>query len=235
MRRSDWNGDVYIGSLLPAGCRINILENSPSAGEGYQHMSGVLNGRNKELPVCPNCFRAMFPVFDLDASDPQIAALNIWGKERLSIYVCPSCALYMKPYWVVLKNSPNVVGGERDGGEIMQDIQMPYGCRNVELRHLTAEDYPVNRQLISSFHSREHGSGVYHQIGGIPYRGGYDELECCCCGSLMKFAGCVDYDDLNVPLYEGEGQPVALIIGDSDCLNWFTCTVCRVVGFNWNH
>lgn len=53
----------------------------------------------------------------------------------------------------------------------------------------------------------------------------------------MRFAGIVDYDDLNAPLYEkydnGDQEPVALVIGDMDSLHYFTCPEGAVVGLKW--
>lgn len=100
---------------------------------------------------------------------------------------------------------------------------------------LIAEDYPTTEELAVELSLRKRHDGVYHQLGGVPFRGGYDELPCCKCKCPMNFAGCVDYDDLNVPLYEGEQrEPIALIIGDRDCLNIFTCKDCACIGVKWN-
>ena len=73
----------------------------------------------------------------------------------------------------------------------------------------------------------------HEQIGGKPIKGKDVELACVECGENMRFAGILDYDDLNVPLYEDEHRPVALIIGDSDCINFYTCLSCQVIGLKW--
>jgi hypothetical protein len=173
----------------------------------------------------------MFNVFDLDMADPAFSSLDLWNGRRLVVRVCPSCSLYFKRYWVVEMHGIRVVGGERDGGRILQDVRPPYPRRVIELLPLVADDYPTTPGRVHALQTRNHGDGIYHQIGGIPFRGGYPEMDCCVCGKPMRFCGIVDYDDLNVPLYEDdERRPVALIIGDYACLNVFTCRDCATVG-----
>jgi hypothetical protein len=50
----------------------------------------------------------------------------------------------------------------------------------------------------------------------------------------MQFAGIVDYDDMHVPLYSNN-EPLALVIGDVDCLHLFTCQKCSMLGVKWQY
>jgi hypothetical protein len=217
--------------VRPAGVRIRICREEPEVDD-LRHRAGNDDGRPHAS--CPNCGRVMFHVFDLDLADPLVAGLHVWDRERLVVRVCPSCALYFEPYWVVEGVVPVVIGGARDGGRILQDVRPPYPCRAIELRVLHDDDYPTTPERARALRSRLYDDGVYHQLGGVPVRGGFAQLECCTCARPMKFAGVVDYDDLNVPLYEDDDRrPVALVIGDGDCLDLFTCAECGVVGLSW--
>jgi hypothetical protein len=50
----------------------------------------------------------------------------------------------------------------------------------------------------------------------------------------MSFFGIVDYDDLNVPLSENGGTPVALIIGDRDYMTLLSCPECAIMRVDWS-
>jgi hypothetical protein len=230
MRKMDWNGNIYNGRDFPLGYRVNIL---PQGENDNGHKSGGII----ESAICPNCTRHLFAAFKFNNNDPRIRKLKIWNDQVFPILVCPACALYMEPYWVIISgnNEIKIIGGERDGGEILQDIETPYEERCVSLTELLPSEYPTHDDVVESFVRRTLAPGVYHQLGGLPSVGGYVELDCCECGSLMKFAGIVDYDDQNIPLYENDHQPVALIIGDGDRLHIFTCIMCNVIGLKWNH
>jgi hypothetical protein len=219
----------------PPGYRMHIPgrdEGDPS-GSNPHFSGGTLQGHVREIS-CPNCDKLLFPVFQLSLSDKRVRDLGLWGREFLQVLVCPSCALYMEPYWILFRDSSvEILGGERDGGDILNSINTSYESRGIILEPLVAEDYPLTEQSLEAIVKRQRPPGVYHQIGGLPHRGDYDEMSCHSCGQLMRFAGIVDYDDLNVPLYENDHEPVALIIGDMNWLHYFTCAKCSAIGIKW--
>lgn len=228
----DWNGELFLGSP-PPGYRIRIL--GPDASTPADHVSG---GRPSDIPgdvLCPNCSGLMFVPYSVDMTVPGLRTLGLWSRPRLSVLVCPRCALYMEPYWVVFGETPTIVGGERDGGKVLQEVETPYEQRAAELSALAPDDYPTSHARIDALRARVRDPGVYHQIGGVPVFGGYDQLSCCRCNLPMAFTGVIDNDDLNVPLYEPGHEPVSLIIGDMDCLNVFACAACTVLGMKWVH
>jgi hypothetical protein len=128
----------------------------------------------------------------------------------------------MEDYWIHFDESGavfDIFGGERDGGGVLQDIDYPYYARKINL------------------YEHEVGSGnaspPRHQLGGFPFRDAGYLMHCPKCKGEMDFMGVLDYDDNNVPLYENDGHPVALIIGDNDCINIYSCAGCSVLGFHW--
>jgi hypothetical protein len=236
---NDWKDEIFIGNQLPPGYRLHILGKDESETVDPKiHFSGDHLEGDFDHVLCPNCSRPLFPIFKLDLRDKRVRDLGLWAKEYLQVLVCPSCAFYTKPYWIRFHSGViEVRGGRRDDGKILQDIVTPYESRVIKLESLVAEDYPLSKQSVLAFHTRTRPPGVYHQIGGLPKTRGYDEMNCCDCGKSMRFAGIVDYDDLNAPLYEkydnGHQEPVALVIGDMDSLHYFTCPECAVIGIKW--
>jgi hypothetical protein len=212
-----------------AGFRIVIRQTGTSPHQCGGDVVGV-----RAAPKCPNCGQLIFPVFRIDNQDPSVAALELWDLPLLQVLVCPSCALYMEPYWVRFDDDAiTIEGGERDGGDVLQKIESPYEVRPIELESLDTGIITDSTRL--RLLSREIPPGIYHQLGGEPFRGSLQPLSCYRCSNVMIFAGIVDYDDANVPLYEPVRRPVALIIGDGDCLHFFTCRSCAVVGLRWQH
>ena len=139
----------------------------------------------------------------------------------------------MQPYWVCFdRTTPEVVGGVRDGGGILQNVDAAYPTQPVELQPLEPRPLPSAEDLVGAPRKWVRPWG-HHQIGGLPWSVGYGELACCRCGAAMTFAGIVGSEDENVLLTEDGGSPVCLIIGDCDHLNVFTCRGCRVVGARW--
>jgi len=140
----------------------------------------------------------------------------------------------MKPYWLrYVDKEIEVIGGDRSSYEVLQNVENVDRIRAISLRPLTEDDDPSSDIVMTGYRSRSREEGVYHQIGGKPFRGHDQKLDCPDCGLAMQFAGILDSDDLNVPLYEDQHRPVALIIGDGDCINFYTCQRCRVVGLRW--
>lgn len=184
--------------------------------------------------ACPNCHRPMFPALNLNLADERLAEFRVWHHDRLVLLFCPACFLYMKPYFIEpIGREFRIHGGYRDGGEVVQNIEIPYACKLVKLEGIVDEELAANDVVRESYLSRNLGEGVYHQLGGYPFKGVSDALTCFQCGRAMKFFGILDYDDLNVPLYEDDHRPVALIIGDYDCMNIYSCEECCLLGLKW--
>jgi hypothetical protein len=217
--------------------RINILDLDDSNRLKSQtiHWSGCyLEGAIKEV-ICPNCLKPVFPVFKLNLQDDRIKSLGLWDDDFLQILVCASCPFYLQPpYWVCFSSDAiEIVGGLRDKNAISAYIEHPFESRAITLETIQGLDYDLTPEAQEMFLQRSFPQGVYHQIGGLPLFGYSEPLECFSCKKPMMFAGMVDYDDLNVPLYETGHVPVALIIGDSDRLYFFTCRQCSIVGFQY--
>ena len=230
MATDEWIGEVFVSTQRPLGFRLEIGE-EPS-GSTTVHVSG---GKAQGGELCPNCEQPFFPVFSLNMGEASLRALALWDETTLQLLVCPSCALYMKPYWTRFAPDGTIAevsGGERDGTQL-QEIESPYEARPVRTVKLADEDYPLTEETIAVYRNRTKEPGVYHQVGGVPPWGGARSLACSWCEVEMRFGGIIDYDDLNVALYEPVRQPVALIIGDSDCLHWYSCRGCRAIGFTW--
>jgi hypothetical protein len=192
MKKEDWSGELFRGGNLPIGFRISILSfDVKTDGQGhFHHYSGTAEMSNGPVVSCPNCGRMMFDVFNMDMHDPRLARLNLWQEAVFRIPVCPSCEFYMKPYWVCFEKDGMIVkGGNQDGGELIQDIDLPYKSRGIDLIPLVTEDYPLRESDLTSFVTHRRPPGVYHQIGGVPYRNGYDCMTCYKCRSSMTFGG----------------------------------------------
>jgi hypothetical protein len=114
-----------------------------------------------------------------------------------------------------------VLGGERDGGEVVHDITKPYRAREITLCPL--ESVPESMDV------------PLHQFGGIRPNPSIPALPCALCSQEMRFIGVLAYDDLNVPLYENGDSPVALIIGDNDRMYLEVCETCQCIGLQWVH
>ncbi len=211
---------------MPPGYRINIL---PAGAPATPHKSGARDGDGLSPLPCPNCDRPLFPALDLDFRDPRLAVLSLWNLPRLTVYFCPACFLYTEPFFIeYTPTGPRVHGGYRDGGQVIHHICLPYEWRPIELTTLPATvDLPA-------ILSRQAGEGVYHQIGGAPSLSPSTLTACPLCTQEMKFAGILDNDDLNIPLYEDDHRPISLIIGDEDCMHLYTCTECHVLGLKWS-
>jgi hypothetical protein len=232
MNPTDWDGNLYVGKTYPPGYRIEILSAEEESIEPPLHFSGgEMDGAVKEV-LCPNCTKPLFPVFRLSLADPRVADLGLWNQSSLQLLSCPFCGLYMEPYWVCFHSTIEVIGGERDGGQLLNPyINLPYDQRRIRLVALRPSDFPSTEETCHAHRTRAKPPGVYHQIGGVPFR--YSKMACCKCKQPMIFAGIIDDDDLNVPLYEGNRQPVALVIGDNDRLYFFTCVKCHIIGLQW--
>jgi len=226
------NSSSVLSASAP-GFRIRILDSNFS-GDECLHYSGVGQIYSAKSIPCPNCSNFLFPAINLSFSDYRLEEILKWKMAELHVLYCAYCAFYMEPYW--LKHESNLVlitGGFRDGGEMLQNINQPYNCREIDLTPLVEEDYPDNVEFKNLLLKRKRAPGVYHQIGGVPLKDINYIMACCSCSKQMPFCGVLDYDDLNVPLYEDNENPVALIIGDYDSMNMYACTDCSVIGLKW--
>lgn len=212
------------------------LEISPLNFYGNEslHYSGVGSIHNAPELKCPNCSNRLFPAINLTFSDPLLRTIVDWKLNTLHILICPFCAFYMEPYWIKHEaDSVEIFGGFRDGGLVLQNINLPYECREISYTPLEIEDYPENPSFKAALLKRERKPGVYHQLGGLALKDADCVVTCCSCASAMAFCGILDYDDLNVPLYEDVKSPVALIIGDYDSMNVYACVECSVIALKW--
>jgi hypothetical protein len=184
---------------------------------------------------CPNCGNQMFPAINIDCSDQDIRSLEVWDAQYLNVLFCPFCAFYMKPYWIKYRQVKvvEIIGGDTSSNRILQNIETPYVTRAIGLRKLKTEDDPRSDAVHKAYRMRTKPPGVYHQVGGFPINRNDEPLKCPICSLDMRFAGILDYDDLNVPLHEDNHRPVSLIIGDQNSINYYTCRNCLVVGLKW--
>jgi hypothetical protein len=218
------------------GFRVIIAPENTTAGK-QGHFSGYHEKQTGALyKECPCCKYQMFPALNLDFADSSLLPLGVWPQRYLNVLFCPFCGFYMKPYWIKYSaHGVDIVGGDCSSQKVIQKIEMPYSISTISFRELNDDERPSNPSVRRSYISRTREEGVYHQVRGEPIKGQNEQLTCPDCGTGMAFAGILDYDDLNVPLYESSHKPVALIIGDGDCINWYTCIRCLVVGLKWVH
>lgn len=200
---------------------------APDAGA----YSGVLRPE-QALCTCPSCNLPMFPTLNFARPIPGIT----WRSELcvdgvLSLDVCPNCAHSLNNYYVTIEaGGRKAEGGYRYEGGPAMEIDLPFRCRQVDLTPIQAtfwddpdaqEEY-LGRQLLE---------GVYHQVGGRAVKACRDPIDQCQrCGGSVEFFAVIDYDDLNVPLYEG-GAPRALVIGDLRSLNVYLCQQCPTLNY----
>ena len=207
------------------GLRIKMASED-FLGKYSEFFSGVGNIIGAPACKCPNCKKRMFPAINLTFPNFIIARLGNFERRTVNILFCPTCALYMEPYWIK-KSGKNfeIIGGHRDGGDILQNINDNYRCRKIEVEGFLSE----SAEAIKG----QSAPGNFHQIGGRPRKIDSVKMPCCDCGKVMKFFGVLDYDDCNIPLYENDDSPVALIIGDYDSMNIYSCDICDVIGLAW--
>jgi hypothetical protein len=174
----------------------------------------------------------MFPTLNFARPIPGIT----WRSELcvdgvLSLDVCPNCSHSLNNYYVTVEaGGRKAVGGFMDEGGTRWEIDMPFRCRQVDLQPIQvsfwddpdAQEEYLTRQLLE---------GVYHQVGGQPVKPCRDPIdECQYCGGSVEFFAVIDYDDLNVPLYEGT-EPRSLLIGDMRSLNVYLCRQCPTINY----
>jgi hypothetical protein len=208
---------VLGGPKAMNGYRLRIAPDD-YRGQSAEHYCGCGSVGDAARVACPNCRRWLFPVFNLSFGDDRLAGLGVWSRPRATVVVCPACALYMEPYFIHHVPELSVSGGERDGGQVLQDVDHPYACRLITLHALPDAD----------------ADAPGHQVGGAPPGAASGRAACPSCSKPMSFFGIVGYDDLNVPLSENGGTPVALIIGDGDHLTLLSCSECAIIRVEWS-
>lgn len=211
------------------GYRIAICSDDHTESKLPEHYTG-----GTSTTPCPNCGQLFFPVFNIDCTSDICKKLDIWELQRFIAYVCPACALYMDPYWIQYDGDSvvDVIGGYREDASKIQNIETPYSVRSITLSEIDTEVY-LSTEVNDLYSNRKAENGVYHQLGGIPITQLPDSMICPRCSNVMDYAGIIDYDDLNVPLYEDNHRPVALIIGDLDSIYLYTCKQCSIIGYRW--
>jgi hypothetical protein len=198
------------------GLRIEIAPEDFHGSEAH-HYSGCGSISAAPNVPCPNCGRPLFPALNLNFEDPRLAHLGLWSGGYAHILVCQTCAHYMEPYFVHHQPALRVTGGRLDGGEVLVNIDLPYAARLVRLSDPSA---------ISDY-------APAHRVGGDPPKRCPSLGACPSCAASMSFFGVLAYDDVNAPLTEDGGRPVALIIGDCDFLAISACRKCSVLRSVW--
>src|SRR4051794_29772621 len=118
------------------------IDGSDFDGTEAIHYSGCGNISTAPKVSCPNCRRLLFPALNLCFDDPQLSRLGVWSGGYMHVLVCPACLHYMKPYFVHHRPTVRIVGGKYDGGEVVQNIDLPYRARLLNFR----ENGPPSRE-----------------------------------------------------------------------------------------
>ncbi|WP_116808200.1 hypothetical protein [Steroidobacter cummioxidans] len=174
----------------------------------------------------------MFPVLNFASPIPGITWRSELGVDGvLSLDVCPSCSHSLNNYYVTIEAAGRkAAGGFMDEGGPVWELDLPFGSRRVDLQPISVsfwDDLDAQEEYLS----RRLLEGVYHQVGGRAVKTCRDPIdECQRCGGRVDFFAVIDYDDLNVPLYE-EAQPRSLIIGDMRSLNVYLCRQCPTINY----
>lgn len=209
---------------------LKIEENEVS-GEPAS-FSGSLSLENPALCSCPNCNEPMFPVFTLNKEAgifPENP--NFYRAERITLDVCASCSHSLKNYYIKFEDGVRTAHlGYIDGRGVSNKIDKPFQSRKVSLLEVAESEWR-NQNFVEMIRNKAILDGVLHQLGGVKLLEEVDPISSClCCGGELSFFAKIDYDDLNVPLYE-DGEPSALIIGDMGSLNVYFCDLCSSLNY----
>ncbi|QJD99467.1 hypothetical protein HH212_05065 [Massilia forsythiae] len=193
---------------------------------------GSLNEEKPGLCKCPNCGEKMFPVFSIHKSINGMPDLNFYDElGYVTMDVCPFCSHSLKNYFVRIDNGNRVAaGGYIDGNGPSNFIDTPFESRAVTLVAV-AESVWNEKEFLEKYAKREILGGVRHQLKGKKIKNEVQPLKnCMCCGGKLEYFATIDYDDLNIPLYEKK-EPRALIIGDMKSLNVMACMECGSLNY----
>lgn len=206
-----------------------IIEELPPK-QPCEVFSGQYDPTVPQRCICPNCNADMFP--SISYSQSVAAGWNslFYSAGFLTLYVCVECALHLSNYSVRYERSRRIVNGGYRNAPAYRKIDTPFQSRAVKLVCIE-KDFWTDGVRIEEYAERLLLNGIYHQIGGQPLRKPRQPLEQCShCSELVQFFGVIDYDDQNVPLYE-DGRPLALDIGDLNCLNVYLCNFCATAHY----
>jgi hypothetical protein len=202
------------------------------ATEDAAIFTGQRSNGQPELCRCPNCAEPMFPAFTIRRDIPGMPDADIYDENGFAtLDVCASCSHSLKNYYTKVDGAKRTAHlGYVDGLGPSNYIDTPYGSRAVAFIDV-AHDQWQDAAFAEKYMDRCLLNGVLHQLGGEKMRDERVPLaECMCCGGNLTYFGTVDYDDLNMPIYEG-GEPLALVIGDMRSLNVFLCDACSALNY----
>lgn len=185
------------------------------------------------LCKCPNCKENMFPIFSVNKKASCAPKFDyFYVKDFFILDVCPSCSHGLKNYYVRYEQDVRIAGGGFiDGKGPSNYIDQPFESRTVKINPIDV-DLWSDASFINNILDRKFFDGVCHQLGGLKLKQERNPLTAClCCKSeQISYIGTIDYDDLNIPLYE-KGKPCALIIGDMQSINVYACNECRSLNY----
>lgn len=210
-----------------------LLEiDSEKSKEETEIFSGQKNNNLPALCKCPNCQLMMFPVFVIHRNLlPDLHPESYDDAGFVTLDVCPSCSHSLNNYYVKRENKERVayLGFQNNEGP-SQYVDQTFENRHVKLNAID-ELMWTDTEFISKYERRNLSEGILHQLGGKKMKEERTPLaECLSCKSSIDFIATIDYDDLHVPIYEA-GVPIALVIGDLNSLNVFTCKKCSALNY----
>jgi hypothetical protein len=194
--------------------------------------SGRLDEARPRLCRCPNCAEDMFPAFTIRRDIPDMPDADIYDDNGYAtLDVCASCSHSLTNYYTQLKNGTRTAYlGYLDHCGPSMLIDQGIASRAVALIKVEQEQWE-DPDFVEDYLDRRLLEGVLHQLGGKKMKNERKPLtQCLCCGGHLRYFGTVDYDDLNMPIYEG-GEPRALVIGDMQSLNVFLCDACSALNY----
>lgn len=221
---------------LPVGYRIFIegdVQDNPT-NTAYQHSSGGEIEGNYSKTNCPICSTQLFPIFKFDHLDQRVLALNLWDLPFLQVLVCPYCFFGYMPYWIWFQEKQIEVEYEDFDTSYLppkdeSGSEFSYETVSISLDLLQENDYPISNEIIKAFINRQREPGIYHQLGGVSPTGDSGQMKCNRCKLEMVFAGVIDSDTENVPIYQNE-EMIGFLIADCHKLYFYTCKPCHVIG-----